>query len=356
MAAAGKACSLCESDLGKKSYRLIDRSETLKKYMQELLLPLSGYLCNNCVAKFYRLEKIDFDIEAKVNRLRMARHTPTKGNKRMPRLETPTPKIIKKFISYEKPSPERRSRKKLSYDIAKETVDIGTQTRLQMTPPESFKIKCLTLMNHMGIATSQTSVLRKKKVIAEEHKVRIDKMFNCNKSSHVADTNNKGQTSRSTHVPSFEVLGDNIDILVSPGTMAQELQRKSWHWFLLVVSDKRLTNTELPSDLPSADIVTHPAIAWIPSKDDVSLLHEHQQFQVAKILEQYIQALSTIKLPQFIKHKHLEETSKKSVYHIADLIDESENSSEGMVKILQKVHQVTVAKEGIIYRNFNICE
>ena len=37
----------------------------------------------------------------------------------------------------------------------------------------------------------------------------------------------------------IEILGDNVDILVSPANMTLDRQRKSWHWFLLLATPKK---------------------------------------------------------------------------------------------------------------------
>lgn len=44
-----------------------------------------------------------------------------------------------------------------------------------------------------------------------------------------------------TFVKAIEVLGDNLDLLVSPGDMPSDRQKKSWHWFLVLLTQKRIT-------------------------------------------------------------------------------------------------------------------
>ncbi|KAH3697510.1 hypothetical protein DPMN_085012 [Dreissena polymorpha] len=54
--------------------------------------------------------------------------------------------------------------------------------------------------------------------------------------------------------------------------------------------------------------------------------------------------LSPIKVsyPSYIDHPYTHITSKKSIVLNCDLIDASENSSQGMIKILQNVHDLAV--------------
>lgn len=56
-------------------------------------------------------------------------------------------------------------------------------------------------------------------------------------------------------VKAIEVLGDNLDLLVSPGDMTSDRQRKSWHWFLVLLTQKRITAPDLPSTGRVADFL-----------------------------------------------------------------------------------------------------
>ena len=68
------------------------------------------------------------------------------------------------------------------------------------------------------------------------------------------------------------------------------------------------------------------------------------QFHVARIVTKYINELKPfeILLPNYIQHPHTAKTSQKSVFINSDLIDESENSSDGMIRIMQRVHSLAV--------------
>lgn len=59
----------------------------------------------------------------------------------------------------------------------------------------------------------------------------------------------------------------------------------------------------------------------------------------------FIPSLSSIDklLPKCIKHEYMEQTSKKSVFLNSELIDSSENSSEGMIRIMQHIHRFAVS-------------
>ncbi|XP_056022462.1 uncharacterized protein LOC125673117 [Ostrea edulis] len=144
--------------------------------------------------------------------------------------------------------------------------------------------------------------------------------------------------------PPIEILGDNIDILVSPANMTLDRQRKSWHWFLLLATQKRITDKDLPTDESLADVETIDSCEFVPSEDEIEEYQKNTQFHVAKILTKYIEELRQFErlLPNNIQHPYIEKTSQKSVFINCDLIDESENSSDGMIRILQRVHSLAV--------------
>ena len=42
------------------------------------------------------------------------------------------------------------------------------------------------------------------------------------------------------NTPAIEMLGDNIDVSITPSKMTAESQRKSLHWFLIMMKQKRI--------------------------------------------------------------------------------------------------------------------
>ncbi|XP_062597660.1 uncharacterized protein LOC134259070 [Saccostrea cucullata] len=145
-------------------------------------------------------------------------------------------------------------------------------------------------------------------------------------------------------VKAIEVLGDNLDLLVSPGDMTSDRQRKSWHWFLVLLTQKRITAPDLPSSGKVADILHLEASSWLPSNEEILRYRHDLQIHVAKILVKNFAALKHLDkvLPKYIPHEYVEITKQKTVFYNSDLIDASENSTEGMIHILQKVHDLVV--------------
>lgn len=142
------------------------------------------------------------------------------------------------------------------------------------------------------------------------------------------------------------MLGDNLDLLVSPGDMTSDRQRKSWHWFLFLLTQKRITGPDLhvPSTGRVADVLHLEASIWLLSDEEILRYHKDLQIHIAKILVKNFTALKHFEkvLPKYIPHEFIEIAKQKTVFFNADLIDASENSTEGMIHILQKIHNLVL--------------
>ncbi|XP_053388276.1 uncharacterized protein LOC128551443, partial [Mercenaria mercenaria] len=144
----------------------------------------------------------------------------------------------------------------------------------------------------------------------------------------------------------IEVIGDNLDICISPAKMTMDKQRHSLHCFLTMVKQRRVTYEDLnvQSDTcqtPILDISTHQ---WIPSKQHMDSVTGNFIFHISHTRLKYVKCLEPVKesYQSYIPHKCIDITKEKSVVLNCDLIDASENSSQGMIEILQKVHELTV--------------
>lgn len=216
----------------------------------------------------------------------------------------------------------------------------------------------MKILHDLGIAISTTSIQRKKKQLVAQQEKRIQKVVTDyvkhveTKSDVEMQRNNfqdvevEVEVCVEKHAP-FEVLGDNLDITITPSKMTMQSQRKSCHWFLLLVKQKRveIDDVNIPDeDYTKKDISKLPCATWIPTIDSFQSLLESFAFHIAHIILKYVSHLSQVK-EQFLKHlqhKHMEQMKQKTLFLNCDLIDASENSSQGMIEILQKVHNIAV--------------
>lgn len=136
----------------------------------------------------------------------------------------------------------------------------------------------------------------------------------------------------------IEILGDNVDVTITPAKMTLEKQRKSLHWFLTMAKQKRLTaaddlNLPTSKSTEKCDILQLPTYSWLPTEEQLDSLCKNITFHVSHILLKYIEFLKTVgrSFPTYIPHPYLEKTKEKSVFLNCDLIEASENSSQGMI-------------------------
>ena len=146
----------------------------------------------------------------------------------------------------------------------------------------------------------------------------------------------KDTTSESTPI---EIYGDNLDLMKNPSTMTMKRQRESLHWFLVLAAKRRVICPQLPNSTPKADIKEVDTIAWMPTPEDLSSYNDNLDYHIVKVLVKYLPFLRKYgsAVPEFISHPHVQETSEKSSVTNCYLIDESENSSDGMIKILKRI-------------------
>ena len=139
----------------------------------------------------------------------------------------------------------------------------------------------------------------------------------------------------------FEIIGDNFDLTISPSYMTSEKQRRSLHWFLNVGIQRRVIGLHLPDNEPKADILTVPNADFLPTPDDLYQLESNFTFHIIKTMVKYLEFLQpyTPSVPSCIPHPYMEETSQKSKFLNCELIEKSENDSEGIIHIIQQIHK-----------------
>ena len=92
-----------------------------------------------------------------------------------------------------------------------------------------------------------------------------------------------------------------------PSSMTMERQRESWHWFLLLISKKRITDPKLANDVPKADIATMETGAWLPAQNELKTYEENIDFHVARVLVKYLDFLKPYAdcMPSHIHHPYI---------------------------------------------------
>ena len=145
-------------------------------------------------------------------------------------------------------------------------------------------------------------------------------------------------------IPPFEVIGDNLDFTIAPTQMTKERQRKSIHWFMNIVVEKRVVS-DLPNDKPKKDILQVPNCEFVPNITECNSLDNHMAYHIAKVICKHVTCLKPFEkcIPDCIDHPFMKELTKKSKYRVLDLLNKSENNSADMISILQNIHENCIA-------------
>ncbi|XP_048763890.2 uncharacterized protein LOC125671936 isoform X1 [Ostrea edulis] len=214
----------------------------------------------------------------------------------------------------------------------------------------------MNIIHDLGITISPTSLHKKTKELVKQQENRLHSMM----TSYVEEIESRHEMGNETAAEEqmdaeevtcnkklrpIEILGDNLDITITPSKMSLQNQKKSLHWFLVLVKEKQITfdESKVPFD-PPVDFPTLNAVNWIPSSEQLNSLMSNFKFHVANVLMHYVPFLQLhiTNFPKYIEHMYMDQMRKKSVFLNCDLVDASENSSQGMIEILQRVHQLAV--------------
>ena len=80
----------------------------------------------------------------------------------------------------------------------------------------------MEILHDLGLSVSYSSIQNKKKELIKAQEKRIKETVTSYVDARISDPFDR------THLP-IEILGDNVDITVSPTKMTMEKQRKSLH-------------------------------------------------------------------------------------------------------------------------------
>lgn len=114
--------------------------------------------------------------------------------------------------------------------------------------------------------------------------------------------------------PSYQVIGDNIDLYVKVKHQASDRQNKSIHWFAMNAVQNRVKGEDLDNTQPKKAILDVENAEFLPSKEDNSdLLHDFVPL-VARVLADKVPALKGFKqaVVRHIPHEFSKEMKQKS--------------------------------------------
>ncbi|XP_061187058.1 uncharacterized protein LOC133195217 [Saccostrea echinata] len=202
----------------------------------------------------------------------------------------------------------------------------------------------LKILHDLGISVASSTVIKEKKQLIKEQEKKVSATMTRYLHSYYPSPENPGLLDVKHGI---EIIGDNLDVTITPAKMTMMSQRKSLHWFLTMVKEKRIMSDDkhprsTEENEESRDILKLPTSAWLPSSGDLHTLIENMKFHIIKVLITFVEFLKPLQkcVPGCITHDFMDKTRKKSVILNCDLVEASENSSEGMITILQNVNKL----------------
>ncbi|KAK3082515.1 hypothetical protein FSP39_020178 [Pinctada imbricata] len=219
----------------------------------------------------------------------------------------------------------------------------------------------LQVLHDLGVSVSPRSILRKKNELVLEQEEKIKQTV----TAYVKQREKAVVTEAELHAevrqhdeatctipidenvyPPIEMLGDNLDITITPSKITSDAQRKSLHWFLVMMKQKKITVEDFNSMQvrEQRDIMTLPKENWLANLHQTGSLIDNMVHSIIHVLVKYIEFLKPLKcdIPLYIPHEFIEKTQTKSVFLNCELIEASENSASGMISIMERVHDLAV--------------
>lgn len=115
-------------------------------------------------------------------------------------------------------------------------------------------------------------------------------------------------------VPSFKIVGDNIDKYVKPREMRINAQAKSLNYFNSYAIKGRINVSEL-EDLPCCpDFRSFESEKLLPTKQDLEVIETNFVILIQRVLKKHFSFFKTFcsKVVKHIKHRYYKERAQKS--------------------------------------------
>ena len=197
-------------------------------------------------------------------------------------------------------------------------------------------------MASLGVSVTPTTLRKRKVQLASLQRALISRfvtdntysVVQCNTTDHSNETVNM--------LPSYDILGDNVDLTVNPTYLTSDHQRKSLHWFLLLAVPKRVVMPSLSTDSPRPQsLLDVDNGIFLPSSEDKNQLEDDFIYHIAFVLVKFLPFLNKYRkcIPSSIPHGHMQEMKRKSNFIVCDLLQKNENKTDEMIDILSHMHK-----------------
>lgn len=140
---------------------------------------------------------------------------------------------------------------------------------------------------------------------------------------------------------SIKLAGDNIDRRIIARDQRKDNTNKEFHWFLVMAFKERINSNHLPNERSICNLKELPLSEFLLNQEECHQLTSDFSILLLRVVCKHMPFFHPyIKyVPKHILHEYTNEMSKKSEAVNLGLVFEDENTSEGMIKILEYLHK-----------------
>lgn len=139
----------------------------------------------------------------------------------------------------------------------------------------------------------------------------------------------------------IKLAGDNIDINQSARDQRKDNPGKSHHWFLAMAFKNPVPSSHLPNDNPICNLKDMPLSEFLLNNQEQKKLKEDFCTLILRVLCSHLEFLTPFQkyVAKHIPHEYSAMFQRKGEAVNLGLIFHNENSSEGMLHILEYLHK-----------------
>jgi len=140
---------------------------------------------------------------------------------------------------------------------------------------------------------------------------------------------------------SIKLVGDNIDRRVIARDQRKDNKNKEFHWFLAMAFKERINSNHLPNDSSICNLKELSLSEFLLDQGECDKLNSDFCILLLRVVCKHMPFFHSYSkyVPKHILHEYTLEMNKTSEAVNLGLVFEDENTSDGMIKILEYLHK-----------------
>ncbi|XP_071796288.1 uncharacterized protein [Asterias amurensis] len=186
-----------------------------------------------------------------------------------------------------------------------------------------------------GVSSAYQTVLSKQAIFGNGFDNKVKEW-----ASTAADESAVDTSEVDSPLSSYQIVMDNVDIRVRARHTTKDHHGTDFHMVNTMAVKDRVTSS-LTDLKPEVNVDKLNLRMCLPSVSDNQTLKHNWSILIGHIIADHLPAMQWMKreLPQEIHHSHMSEARQKSEVVNLGVIMENENTSEGILKTMQYMHQ-----------------